>query len=169
VLPGRYRVKIFSIIGWSGSGKTTLITRLIKYYKTPDKKVIAVKHAPHKYYLEPESTDTFKFLEAGADETCLVAKSEMLTMKRITGEIDPIALLESQYPDCDFLLLEGLKSENIPAIEVFNSQKNEALKFPPASLCAVVSDKPVITNSPIPCFNINDINEIIHFMEVYHD
>lgn len=131
--------------------------------------MIAVKHAPHKYYLEPESTDTFKFLEAGADETCLVAKNEMLTMKPLTGKIDPIALLKSQYPDCDFLLMEGLKSENIPAIEVFNSQKNEALKFPTASLCAVVSDKPVTTNGPIPNFNINDMNEIIHFMETYHE
>ncbi|MDQ1350622.1 MAG: molybdopterin-guanine dinucleotide biosynthesis adapter protein [Acidobacteriota bacterium] len=162
-------MRIFSFIGWSGSGKTTLITRLIKHYKTQDKKVIAVKHAPHKYYLEPESTDTFKFLEAGADETCLAAKNEMLTMKRITEKTDPIALLKSQYPDCDFLFLEGLKSENIPAIEVFNSQKNEALKFPLASLCAVVSDKPVITNSPIPNFNMNDLDKIIHFMEVYHE
>lgn len=162
-------MKIFSIIGWSGSGKTTLITRLIIHYKALDKKVIAVKHAPHKYYLEPESTDTFKFLEAGADETCLVAKNEMLSMKRITEKTDPIALLISQYPDCDFLLLEGLKSENIPAIEVFDSQKNEALKFPLASLSGVVSDKPAATDGLIPSFHINDIDEIIRFMETYNE
>jgi molybdopterin-guanine dinucleotide biosynthesis adapter protein len=169
VLPGLCKVKIFSIIGWSGSGKTTLITRLIKHYKTLDKKIIAVKHAPHKYYLEPESTDTFKFLEAGADETCLVAKNEMLSMKLIAEQSDPIALLKSQYADCDLLLLEGLKSEHIPAIEVFNSQIHDALKFSDASLCAIVADNPRAIESPVPCFNINNINEIIHFMENYHD
>ncbi|MCX6583674.1 MAG: molybdopterin-guanine dinucleotide biosynthesis protein B [Candidatus Aminicenantes bacterium] len=162
-------MKIFSIIGWSGSGKTTLITRVIKHYKARHKKVIAVKHAPHKYYLEPEATDTFKFLAAGADETCLVAKNEMLSMKHITEKTDPIALLESQYPDCDILLLEGLQNENTPAIEVFDSNKNETLKFPMASLCAVVSDKPTATDGPIPNFNINDIDAIIHFMEAYNE
>lgn len=131
--------------------------------------MIAVKHAPHKFYLEPESTDTFGFLQAGADETCLVAKNEMLSMKRITEKTDPIALLKSQYPDCDLLLLEGLKSEHIPAIEVINSQKNEALKFPLASLCAVVSDKPVTTYNSLPNFNINDTDDIIRFMEAYHE
>ncbi len=162
-------MKIFSIIGWSGSGKTTLITRVIKHYKALGKKVIAVKHVPHKYYLEPESTDTFKFLEAGADETCLVAKNEILSMKHITEKTDPIALLESQYPDYDILLLEGLQNENIPAIEVFNSKKNEALKFPLTSLCAIVSDKPASIIHSLPNFNINDTNEIIHFMEAYNE
>lgn len=158
-------MKVFSITGWSGSGKTALIIRLIKHFKLKNKKVIAVKDAPHKYYLEPESKDTFKFLEAGSDEVCLVAKNEMLTMRRITNKTHVFEMLETQYADCDILLLEGLCRDNIPVIEVFDSTKHEALKFPVEALSAVVSDKPV--TEAIPNFNINDIKQITNFMEAY--
>jgi molybdopterin-guanine dinucleotide biosynthesis protein MobB len=136
------------------------------HFKQKNKRVIAVKHTPHKYYLEPESADTFKFLEAGADEVCLVAKNEMLQMRQITKETDTISILKSQYANCDFLLLEGLHQTDIPLIEVFNSGKNNTLKFPIKTLCALVSDKPITTT--IPNFNFKDINEISNFMEVYH-
>lgn len=156
-------MKVFSITGWSGSGKTTLITQLIKHFKSKNKKVVAVKHAPHKYNLEPETTDTFKFLAAGCDETCLVAKNELLTMKQLDNNANIFNILETQYADCDVLLLEGLHREDIPQIEVFDSTKHDTLKYPTKTLGAVVSDKPV--TDAVPCFNINDINGIINFIE----
>jgi molybdopterin-guanine dinucleotide biosynthesis protein B len=159
-------MKVFSIAGWSGSGKTTLITQLIMHFKRKNKTVIAVKHTPHKYYVEPESVDTFKFLEAGADEACLVAKNEMLQMRQITNPTDAISILKTQCPHCDFLLLEGLLQNDIPLIEVFDPGKNNALKFPIKTLCAVVSDKPITT--AVPNFNPKDINEISKFMEEYN-
>lgn len=158
-------MRVFSITGWSGSGKTTLIIRLIKHFKMKNKRVIAVKNAPNKYYLEPESKDTFKFLEAGSDEVCLVAKNEMLTMRRIVEKDDVFKMLGTQYADCDILLLEGLRREDVPMIEVFNSTKHETPKFPIETLSAIVSDKPV--TGAIPNFNTNDIKQITNFMEVY--
>lgn len=159
-------MKTFSITGWSGSGKTELITRLIKHCKKKNRKVVAVKNVPHKLYLEPESTDTFKFFEAGADEVCLTAKHQLLTIKPLTAETDIIALLEQEYADCDFLLLEGLRKVGIPMIEVFNPTKHDSLKFPVDSLCAVVSEKPAIGS--VPHFHPDEIDKIISFMEVYN-
>lgn len=158
--------KIFSITGWSGSGKTTLITRLIKHFKSLNKRVIAVKHTPHKYYLEPESTDTFKFLEAGSETVFLAAKNQLLSMKQINGTNDVFAILESHQNNCDFLLLEGLRKNNIPMIEVFDSTKNNTPKFPLQQLTAIVSDKPLTTE--IPNFNFANIEEITKFMEDYN-
>lgn len=159
-------MKIFSITGWSGSGKTELITRLIKHCKDKNRKVVAVKNVPHKFYLEPESADTFKFLDAGADEVCLTAKHQLLTMRTLTGETDVVALLEQEYANCDFLLLEGLRKEGIPMIEVFNSTKNETSKIPIHNLCAVVSEKPV--TDTVPHFHPDEIDKIFNFMEVYN-
>jgi molybdopterin-guanine dinucleotide biosynthesis protein MobB len=136
------------------------------HFKQKNRTVIAVKHTPHKYYVEPESADTFKFLEAGADEACLVAKNEMLQMRQITDQTDAISILKIQYAHCDFLLLEGLHQNDIPLIEVFDSGKNNTLKFPIKTLCAVVSDKPI--NTTVPNFNRKDINEISKFMEEYN-
>lgn len=143
-----------------------MITRLIKHFKLKNKKVIVVKSAPHKYYVEPETTDTFKFLEAGADEVCLAAAKEMMTMRSITGKQEVFEILETQYANCDILLLEGLRKDDIPLIEVFDSTQNKDLKSPIEALIAVVSDKQV--TSTIPNFNRNDIAEIARFMEDYN-
>jgi molybdopterin-guanine dinucleotide biosynthesis protein B len=161
-------MKTFSIVGWSKSGKTTLIVRLIKEFGLKGKKAIAVKSAKHKYYLEPESTDTFKFLEAGSEEVCLVAQNELLTMQRITGDTDITGILKTRYTDYDFLLLEGLTGDDIPVIEVFDSGINDALKFPIEGLIAVVSDTDKPGPGAVPLFNRGDIDAIIHFMEVYN-
>jgi molybdopterin-guanine dinucleotide biosynthesis protein B len=159
-------VKIFSITGWSRSGKTTLIKQLIKHFKLNNKKVVVVKGAPHKYYVEPEATDTFKFLEAGADEVCMAAAKEMMTMRSITSKQEVFDFLETRYADCDILLMEGLRRDDIPLIEVFDSTQNQTLKSPIEALIAVVSDKPV--TRAIPNFNRDDIAEITRFMEDYN-
>ena len=161
-------MRAFSITGWSGSGKTTLIARLIKHFKQENKKVIAVKNVPQKYYLEPESTDTFRFMDAGADEVCLVSKKQFLTMERLETSDEVFEVLQSRYADCHLLLLEGLRKDGIPVIEVFNSMKNETLKNPLDTLIAVVSDIPVAT-ATIPNFCRDDIRRIIHFMEAYYE
>lgn len=160
-------MKVFSITGWTGSGKTALITRLIKHFKSKNKNVIAVKSAPHKYYLEPESKDTFKFLEAGADEVCLVAKKEILRMKLMSDNSEVIEMVESQYKDCDFLLLEGLHKAGIPMIEVFNTTTDKDLKFPIEKLSAIVSDKNI--TDQVPVFNFNEFEKLAKFMEAYNE
>ena len=143
-----------------------MITRLIKHFKSKNKRVVALKSAAHKVYLEPESTDTFRFLEAGADEACLAGANELMTMKRIVDKTETFAVLEKQYADVDILLLEGLRREDIPLIEVFDSGKQEALKFPVETLCAIVADKPV--SRAVPYFHYDEIEKIAGFMEEYH-
>jgi molybdopterin-guanine dinucleotide biosynthesis adapter protein len=159
-------MNVFSVAGWSGSGKTTLIIRLIKYFKLRHKRVIAVKNVPHKYYVEPESSDTYRFLEAGADEACLTASKEILTMRAMADKADVFDFLYKQYANCDFLLLEGLRRRDIPLLEVYDSRKHDAMKFSIADLTAVVSDKPVTT--AIPNFHYDDIEEISRFLEVFN-
>jgi molybdopterin-guanine dinucleotide biosynthesis adapter protein len=162
-------MKIFSITGWSGSGKTTLVTRLIKHFSSQGKRVIAVKSAPHKYYLEPESADTFKFLEAGAGNVYLAAKKELLSMRHVEEQSDIFAILEREVTDdnCDILLLEGLRRDDIPMMEVYNTTKNEPPKFSFPQLVAIISNQPV--TDEIPNFDIDNIKDISTFMEAYHE
>jgi len=163
-------MKVFTIAGWSGCGKTTLISRLIKQLKANNNKVIAVKKVPHKFYLEPESTDSFKFLEAGADEACLAASHQLMSTKLIDDKSKTIDILKTRYPDCDYLLLEGLRDDSIPLIEVFDSSIHGELKFPPLSLAAIVADKPLNIDCPgIPYFHRDNIMEITTFLEDYNE
>ncbi|MCP4214446.1 MAG: molybdopterin-guanine dinucleotide biosynthesis protein B [bacterium] len=158
-------MKMFSITGWSGSGKTTLLTRIIARLREMEKRVVSVKHAPHKYNLQPESKDTYKFLDAGSEEVCLVAKNEIVTMKQRHENDDILATLEARYQNCDYLLLEGLKGPGIPIVEVYDSSLGEPLKNPVQSLAAVVSNCRV--TDVVPNFAIDDIDNIIDFMEAF--
>lgn len=160
-------MKIFSFVGWSRSGKTTLISKIIKKLKDNGKKIIAIKNIPFKYHLEPESKDSFMFLEAGSDDVMLVAENEILNMRKIRSRDEVFEILITKYSDYDFVLLEGLRKRDIPAIEVFYSAREKGTKFPVERLTAVVSDQRV--TEEIPCFDTNDIDGIIKFMESYDE
>ena len=160
-------MKIFSFTGWSRSGKTTLITKIIEKLKQKKKTVVAIKNIPNKYNLEPESKDSFKFLNAGSDEVFLVAKKEILNIKKINHKDDVFEILKSTFNNYDIVLLEGLHRENIPVIEVFDSTREKGTKFPINRLSAIVSDQKI--TQEIPCFDFKDIDGIIKFIEDYNE
>ena len=156
-------MKVFSFAGWSKSGKTTLIVNIIKKLKQKNKRVIALKNIHNKYNLEPESKDSFLFLEAGSDEVFLVAKHQMMSIKKIKDESDVFDMLKSKACNVDIVLLEGFYGENIPCIEVFDFTKKRSTKFPIKKLSAIISDQQITRD--IPCFNSGDIDGIIKFIE----
>ncbi|HSQ34416.1 MAG TPA: molybdopterin-guanine dinucleotide biosynthesis protein B [Candidatus Binatia bacterium] len=159
-------MKIFSIAGWSGSGKTLLITRLIENFKAKKQRVIAVKNAPDSYALQPEAKDSAKFLRAGADEVYLIAQNELLRMSRINAPQDLLEDLKNRLFEDDIVLMEGLYQPGIPVIEVDDSSRPQALKFPLSNLAALVSTG---KHPPgLPCFRPDQIDEICAFMEEYH-
>ncbi len=168
-------MKAFSITGWSGSGKTTLIERLIVRFRQENLRVAAFKRVPQKYYLEPESSDSFRFLRAGAERVGLVASREMLTMQTVSEETDIFDILVKRYSGCDFLLFEGLRGAQVPMIEVFDTGgKNPRLKMPVEELSAVVSDRPLVSlpfyeGLTIPNFGRDAIDGIADFMEVFDE
>ena len=127
-----------------------------------------MKNIPHKYHLEPETKDSYKFLEAGCAEVFLVAGGEIVNMQRNDKEGKIFSILKAKSADSDFVLLEGLCGDGIPVIEVFDSQKNEAPKFPSKDLCALISDKKNVFAGEIPVFDLDDIESVTKFMEDYY-
>ncbi|MCK4764842.1 MAG: molybdopterin-guanine dinucleotide biosynthesis protein B [Candidatus Aminicenantes bacterium] len=161
-------MKYFAVAGWSGSGKTTLITKLVEYFKSKNKRVIAVKNIPHHYHLQPETKDSHKFLTAGCDEVFLLSKQDIVAIQRNDTENKIFSLLENKYSHSDIILLEGLSGPGIPVIEVFDSKKNEAPKFPIKNLAALISDNKDIGGEAAPVFDFDDIDGVIKFMEDYY-
>ena len=155
-------MKIYTIAGWSNSGKTTLIIKLIKVLKNKGLRVLALKNASEKYYLEPEGKDSLNFLQAGADSVYLTSKKEIMKMELIDGNDDLFEKISPEFHKYDIVLLEGLRKENIPIIEVFNKEDKNSLKIPEEELCALISDYKIFTN--IPFFKRNDIEKIVRFI-----
>lgn len=161
-------MKLFSIAGWSDSGKTTLIARVTEIFRSKNKKVCAVKNIPHRYHLQPEAKDSFTLLAAGCSEVFLVARNEIVDIQRNDKDGKIFEILASRSAETDYVLLEGLIRENIPVIEVFDSQKNEAPKTPLTNLCAMVTQKEKMRNIDLPVFDFDDVAGVVAFMENYN-
>lgn len=161
-------MKFFSIAGWSDSGKTTLISKVTEKFKLKNKRILAVKNIPHKYHLQPEAKDSFKLLASGCDEVFLVAKNEIVSMQRNEKKGKIFEILEAKSLNSDYILLEGLFRDDIPVIEVFDSQKNETPKTSLKKLCAIVTNKESIGNVNVPVFDFDDIDGVVKFMEDYN-
>jgi len=155
-------MKIFTFAGWSNSGKTTLIIKLIKEFKRRNLKILALKNAPKKYYLEPEGKDSSEFLKAGADSVYLTSQRELIKMEIVENNDEIFEKLEPEFSKYDIIILEGLKQEGVPIIEVFNSELGDELKIKPNELFAIFSDKQI--DNSLPYININDIESIANFL-----
>ncbi len=154
-------MKIFSFVGWSGSGKTMLIEKLIKEYKKKGKKVSSVKLIKNKFNIEPESVDSFKFLNSGSDNVFLVSRNQLIKINKINEIEDFYSFLDDI--DSDLIFIEGFtQNQNIPKIEVFNGNINKSLKYK-NKISAIITNEKI--ESDLPVFNKQEITKIINFME----
>ena len=134
--------------------------------KATGKKVISVKKVHHAYHLQADTKDSSLFLNAGSDEVFLVAEGEIVNMRRVETSDMIIPLLKNHPLKPDFVLMEGVYHEDIPLIEVRDSNVQSESKFALEKLVAIVSDKQV--EGDIPCFAKNETRALVKFMEEYN-
>jgi molybdopterin-guanine dinucleotide biosynthesis protein MobB len=116
-----------SFIGHHDSGKTRLLTRLIPYLAGRGFRIGAVKHAPHLDAPADPGTDSGALVAAGADPALLLAGSyAVLTWRRTAEERIIETQLERLFPDCDLVLVEGMKHGPLPKIEVYRREQEIA-------------------------------------------
>jgi molybdopterin-guanine dinucleotide biosynthesis protein MobB len=102
-------MRVFAVSGQSGTGKTTLVEALIKELVKEGHSVATLKSSKHDPGPE-QGTDTWRHSQAGASVTLfLKTDEERGGLRERIGEEDLARLV-----DYDFLLIEGLKSEDIP-------------------------------------------------------
>ena len=161
---------VFAISGFSNSGKTTLITSVVKEFTKRGIEVITIK-STHGDAKPPEGTDTSKHLKAGAKISVLLGPSS--TMTAYDRRIDLSEIL-SQF-EADFILIEGMKSSQIPKIWVDNNEPVNLDEIAPRTV-AIVSRNPDSTKSGtteeteiIHSMNINRIIEIIEEFAIETD
>ncbi len=105
--------------GPSNSGKTTLIVKLSEYLQNKGFKVCIIKHDPKdKATLDKEGKDSYKFSQTKAD-VAIVSPKRTTIFKQETSSIDDIA---SMFGEFDYLLVEGLKTIELPRIAIFRNK-----------------------------------------------
>jgi molybdopterin-guanine dinucleotide biosynthesis protein B len=114
---------VVAFSGPSNSGKTTAIVKIASILNDSSFKVCIVKHDPKdKAMFDKEGKDSFKFSQTGAD-VAVVSPNKTTFFKKSTSTIDELIEL---FQDFDYLLVEGLKTLELPRISIFRERLDES-------------------------------------------
>lgn len=117
-----------AISGVKNSGKTTLIVDLIKKFRKKGIIVGTLKHDGHDFQMDNLNSDTDRHFKAGAKNSMIFSKSKFMYLeKNDTYNLDRYL---SYFKGCHLVLLEGLKSSDLPKIEII---REEVSKTPSSS------------------------------------
>jgi len=150
-----------AITGPSNSGKTTLIEKiaqeLVKNYN-----IAIIKHDPsNKAKFDVEGKDSYRFFNSGAN-VAVVSDKRTTIFKHETSNLTK--LIEHLKP-FDLLLIEGLKTWDLPRIGVFRGKiENSYLPY----LQAVAVDNTIpneqLESLDAKILDLNNTQEIIEYI-----
>jgi len=108
--------------GPSNSGKTTLIEKISNLLKD-ELKVAIIKHDPKdKAIFDKDGKDSKRFFDSGA-ETIVVSPTRTSYFSHKSRDLDELIELFGKF---DLLMVEGLKSWDLPRISVFREEIDES-------------------------------------------
>ena len=149
---------VVAFSGPSNSGKTTAIVKVASILNDGGFKVCIIKHDPKdKAVFDREGKDSFKFSQTGSD-VAVVSPNKTTLFKKKSSTIDEMIEL---FQDFDYLLVEGLKTLEIPRISIFRDRLDESY----FSVSNAIACDETIDNSEIPdgidILDLNNPEEII--------
>jgi molybdopterin-guanine dinucleotide biosynthesis adapter protein len=143
---------VVAFSGPSNSGKTTAIIKVASILNDSGFKVCIIKHDPKdKAVFDREGKDSFKFSQTGAD-VAVVSPNKTTLFKKSTSTVDEMIEL---FQDFDYLLVEGLKSLEIPRISIFRHRLDESY-FSVSN--AIACDETINSNEIPNDLDILDLN-----------
>jgi len=156
-----------SFIGHHDSGKTRLLSRLIPVLIARGLHVGAIKHAPDLVVDQEVGTDSGSLAAAGAEPVLLLGGSGALLTWKPSSEADIQGTIDRFLPDCDLVLVEGLKRGPLPKIEVFRRGR-EIAGEPLAGeidVAAVITDDRIAVPDGTPVLSPKDLPAIADLVE----
>jgi molybdopterin-guanine dinucleotide biosynthesis protein MobB len=155
------KMRVFAVSGYSSTGKTALIEAIIKSLVKGGYSVATIKSSMHKAGPD-HGKDTWRHMQAGASLTIFLGPKT--GSGKFTDRIgsDEMARL-SKY---DFLIVEGMKSANIPKFWCVGDTELK-LDDIPVNTQAIVSwsDNAAIAGLDIPIFIADEIDELVKIVK----
>ncbi len=143
---GKVMLPVYSVVAYSGTGKTTLLEKLIPALKARGLRLAVMKHDAHDFDIDREGKDSDRLTKAGADMTLLTSPKKAVVMEN--RPVEPERLLD-QVHDVDLILTEGFKFGDWKKILLVRGATGRGPALDPALCCAVVSDVPIETETPV--------------------
>lgn len=150
-----------AITGPSGSGKTTLIEKLSLALQEKYK-IAIIKHDPKdKAIFDKEGKDSDRFFKTGAD-VAVVSPRRTTLFKHQSATLNELV---KQLSPFDLLIVEGLKTWNLPRIAVFRNEITES--YLPYVLAVAVDDsipQKKLAKLDKVVLDLNNTKEIIDYI-----
>ena len=155
--------QIISIAGKSNAGKTTLLEKLITELTRRGYGIGSVKHAHDGFEIDKEGKDSWRHKKAGARATLVVTSQKIALVK--DDSRPPLEKLRTYLGDMDIILVEGLKQEHLPKIEIFRKggDYDQPLFLDSPDLIAFVTDTEL--RPDVPVFGLDETEAIASFIE----
>lgn len=153
-------IPVIAFAAYSGTGKTTLIEKIVINLKKRNLRVAVIKHDGHRFEIDHEGKDSWRFAHAGADITIISSSEKMAYIEQrelsLQQQIDMVH-------DVDLILVEGYKNENLPQIGIARKETGKGFTAELGRFIALVSDyeQPEIN---VPCFDLNDVDGVTDFI-----
>ncbi len=147
--------------GPSNSGKTTLIEKISKKLSTKYK-IAIIKHDPKdKAIFDREGKDSDRFFKSGAD-VAVVSNKRTTIFKHQSSNLKELV---KYFDNFDLLLVEGLKTWNLPRIGVFRGNIDKSY-LPYLQAVAIDSTiaKEQLNGLNVTILDLNNIDEIIEYI-----
>ena len=156
------KMRIFAVSGYSGTGKTTLIEKIIRSLVGSGHTVASIKSSMHKAGPD-QGKDTQRHQQAGASMTIFLSPSS--TSTSIKDRIEPEEW--AKLTDYDFLIVEGMKSANLPKFWCVGEATIEP-KDVPINTQAIVSwfDRGVDCHEDIPIISSEKIERLVEIVKL---
>ncbi len=153
---------VVAFSGPSNSGKTTAIVKVANILQDNGFKVCVVKHDPKdKAVFDTPGKDSYKFSQTGAD-VAVVSPNKTTLFKKSTTTIEDLIDL---FKDFDYLLVEGLKTLELPRISIFRNRLDESY----FSVTNAIASDETIDNNDIPDYieklDLNNPEELIVWID----
>ena len=152
-------MKAIVFAGYSGAGKTPLIDALIPWLKNRGLRASVVKHAHHGFDIDYPGKDSYRHRAAGAFEV-VVASSQRLALMREFEREAPLSvhqLIAELDGSVDWVLVEGLRSADLPKIEIWRAGQDRPPLYPDdPRVAALVTIDPLPHATRLPVFAPGD-------------
>ena len=153
------QIPVIAFAAYSGTGKTTLIEKLIQELKGHGFRLAVIKHDSHRFEVDYEGKDSWRFTKAGADITMISSSEQTAYIEQ--GELSLEQLL-GMIHGVDLILVEGYKNKDLPQIGIARKATGKGFTADVDRFIAVVADFKVETTRP--CFGFEETEAIAEFM-----
>ena len=155
-------MRVFAVSGFSGTGKTTLVEDIIRSLVESGHSVATIKSSKHEAGPD-QGTDTQRHKQAGASLTIFLGSNT--ESSSFTDRISPDELASlSKY---DFLIVEGMKSVNIPRFWCVGDTELKHDDIPLNTQAIVAwSDAAAVVGLDLPVFIADEIDELVKIVKI---